>query len=1156
MKLRWPKFLTVKRTILFALLLFVLIFALVYFLGGYKASALTDDRMPFDSEGFVSIDKYIEDEVKVNVQKFDALLNELTVSNFDEKIKEVEKACKTADFLSKLDSKVEELSKQDTSREFNHKVKTDDLISPEQLAKQTMDEFRPCIEKLDSTKTGYVLKLNYFSTQFKIIRMENGVAVNEWYSNPQNLDYANNLGSTLSNQNSPLILYYYTPNGASLPYSAYEYSINDNLGDKDTPNYVDQTFSYKFDATNGTLQVYYDLQTKGDKYYNYPQYLTEDRLNELIQRNKDYIKAELPKIKSWTEKELQDYFNLHYSVKYIRNQYGTGKIGTANARDGYIGVEAYKYYVDRNQNKVDDDDYAKTDLFNLPAKFKALSHQQKIAYIEIMFRLEYEFISNNKHDFMKALSFHKDYKIITRRDTTTIQTEYVKDDTLKDAEHPYVFYKIENYSGMSTRTNQLLKEVILKKLLYTKEDLEADQSLFNVEVVENTPSFKVAVQYTLTENGFEAKIINNSLYESLSEKYPIYKIDILPYFSAIGMDYAPIVVEGEGKPYYDLTQIQESNGYMIIPDGSGGIVNLNNGKLSYQKRVYSTDLAFIDEVKKTASEDVLLPMYALTYDSINFSKGTGSFQGSSIIARVTNGAPQMFLNAGVSSGSDSYNKIYFSATYRESQTVTIGTGYYATPVTQVTPTNVKTDFTVDYSLINEQGLTYSDIAKRYQTMLLGDILDKNVTDKTNETVLNAEYLGLYDFTTNFLGIVYDGYDTLTTFNQAVTITKQLKDWNAKNINVIYLGWQDSGLVNETFNDMKFTKDLGTKKELQSMLDYFDQNNVTLYPNVSFLEVNKINESFGKIRYASRDISNEFTEKYPYDLASGIFDKQQRPIYTISPKFFKVFADNLVENFTKNNPSLGNMAFEKLGSKIVGDYKKRQEFFRYNSVVEQINMFENLNANNISNLTLTAPYEFAVKYTNNIVELPYSSTLLDIFDYSIPFYQLVFSGYRDYSGLIINANDEKGLNYHIMKILETGSNIEFTFSFDDSNELIQTDYNYYYYTHYIDWQREVQSLTTVLDTLELHKYYLASHELVGNNSSVFKVTYKVKDECKSQVTDSEFSIYLNYSDMNVNISNELTYIDIENNDAQYNPFKEQTTGGILNPWSCATDKEVA
>lgn len=1153
MKLRWPKFLTVKRTILFALLLFVIIFALVYFFGGYKASALSSDLMEFNPDGFVHIEQYIEDEETKNQQAFDKLLNELTVANYDEKIESVIAACTTVTYLNQLNAKLSDLQKADSQNKskYQHTLDSNSLITTEEFAKRTMNEFRPCLEKLDANGTGYKLELNYFTSQFKIIRFENGTKENEWYSNPQNTDYTAGVGSTLANQKSPLILYYYTPNGATLPYSAFEYSINDNQGSADAPTYVDQTFSYKLDPTNGTLQVYYELQSKGHKYYDYPKYLTPERVNELIQRNKDFVAAELAAFDTRNMDELQQYFNDHYSVRYIKRP---NEIGSK--RQGFIGPESYKYFVEKF--KYNDSDYKDVNIDNIVSRFKSMVDANKLEAVrnlcKIMFRLEYEY-TDSKHEFVKNGNILK-----TSDASEFLKNQYKLDDTLSDSAHPFPFYEIvDDYDEtMGYRSSQFIAQT-LKKFQYSEEDLTIDQELFGVEIVSNKPSFKVGVQYTLTDKGFEAKVINNSLSESLPEKYPIYKIEILPYFSAISADYAPYKYE-DGKKQIDKINTLESNGYMVIPDGSGGIINLNNGKFAYQKRVYSTDLAFVDEVKKTASEDILLPMFGLTYDSVDFSSVApgkeGSFRGSSVIARATQGASQMILTAGVSAASDAYNRICFAATYRESQTVTIGTGYYANPVTQVTPTNVKTDFTVEYSLINEQGLTYSDIAKRYQEMLYGDVLEQNAQDKTNTPVLNAEYLGLYDYKTNFLGIVYNGHDSLTTYSQAIDVTKKLQEWGAEKINVMYLGWQDSGFVNETFNDMKFTKDLGNKKELQSMLNYFKENDVTLYPNVSFLEVNKINESFGKIRYASRDISNEFTEKYPYDLASGVFDKKQRAIYTISPKFFDVFSSNLVENFKKNNPELESMAFEKLGSKIVGDYKKKNEFFRFNSVVEQINVFEKLNANNIKNLTLTAPYEFAVKYANNIVELPYESTLLDIFDYSVPFYQLVFSGYRDYSGMNINANDEKGLNYHIMKILETGSNIEFTFSYDDSNELIQTDYNYYYYTYYLDWAKEVSSLLTVLNKLELHKYYLASHECVAGNTSVFKVTYKVKDECKAQVSDPEFSIYLNYSDMNVNLSDTLTYIDIENSDAQYNPFKNQTTGGVLEPWSCATDKEVA
>lgn len=1177
MKLKWPKFLTVKRTIWFALLLLVIVFALVYFLGGYKASALQTDTMDFDETGFISYEKILNDEIEDNANKFTELVNELTVANFDEKIANVLDKCKTVEYYTELDAKLEKLANQDSANKakYVNPISVDSLITAEINAKNTLDVYTLLLEKLDNTNTGYRLYLNYRTTQFKIERVEAGVAKNEWYSNPQNLADAKSSGATLSNQKSPIILYYYTPNGAPLPMNAFDYAINDNIGSDETPNYVNPTFSYKPNPENGTLQVYYTFEEKGDKYYDYPKALSEATLNKLIADNRLYVLNKAKEIRQYNAEQLQDYFNEHYAVRYISNTTGTT---TSTVKTySYIGPAAYKYFTESS---------TMLELVDLPELFKDLSLSEKREYVEIMFRLEYEFIENARHDYVKEQ--------LIKSDMTSLTQYYKKHDPTD--EHNYIYYDLESsYESLGDTPImiQFVKQTLTKKLQYDKEDLERDQAEFDVVIEVNKPSFKACIQYQITEYGFDATIINESIYESMPEKNPAFKIEILPYFSAISNTYKLFALEDELKTFkstasdcdYQLEAIElpkeilcpkcnikhkaeefielpieelESNGYMVIPDGSGGIVNLNNGKLAYSKRVYSTDLAFIDEVKQTASQDVLLPMFALTYDSVDFvQRNDKDLTGSSIIARITKGAPQMILNANVSSSSDIYNRVYFAATYREAQEITMGPAYDVTRVTKVTETNVQTDYTVEYSLINERGLTYSDIAKRYQEKLFGDILDKDVIDQTNSTVLNAEYLGLYDYKTNFLGIVYDGYDTLTTYSQAVEITKQLKIWGAKEINVMYLGWQDSGLINETFNDMKFTKDLGSKKELQAMLDYFSSNSVTLYPVVSFYEINKFNESFGKIRYASRDISNEFTEKYPYDLASGVFDKKQRAIYTLSPKFFDVFSDNLIENFTKHNETLNAMAFEQLGSKIVGDYEKRQEFFRYNSVVEQLSVLNKLEQNKIDDINLTAPYQYAVKYADNIVELPYESTLLDIFDYSIPFYQLVMSGYRDYSGTIINANDEKGLNNHIMKILETGSNIEFTFSYDSSDELIQTDYNYYYYTQYIDWQKEVKSLLTVLDTLDVHKYYLASHEAYNNNHSVFKVTYKVKPGLETQVSDPEFSIYLNYSDMNIDLGlTNLTCIDIENSDEQYNPFKNKTTNGILNPWSCATDKEVA
>ena len=110
---------------------------------------------------------------------------------------------------------------------------------------------------------------------------------------------------------------------------------------------------------------------------------------------------------------------------------------------------------------------------------------------------------------------------------------------------------------------------------------------------------------------------------------------------------------------------------MIIPDGSGAIMNYNNGKTTYNQysqRIYGKDLAKKQQIKPSATEQILLPMFA----TVNLTKQSG------LLVDVIQGAPQLLLTADISKRTEAYNKIYYSAFLRESQRVTIGTGWYAT----------------------------------------------------------------------------------------------------------------------------------------------------------------------------------------------------------------------------------------------------------------------------------------------------------------------------------------------------------------------------------------------------------------------------------------------------------------------------------------------
>ena len=88
----------------------------------------------------------------------------------------------------------------------------------------------------------------------------------------------------------------------------------------------------------------------------------------------------------------------------------------------------------------------------------------------------------------------------------------------------------------------------------------------------------------------------------------------------------------------------------------------------------------------------------------------------------------------------------------------------------------------------------------------------------------------------------------------------------------------------------------------------------------------------------------------------------------------------------------------------------------------------------------------------------------------------------------------------MRMIETGSNMSFTFSGDSSEKLLQTDYNYYYYTLYTDWIDDVTKVYNELNDLGIYDGELIAHEYLSSN--IYKVTYRT--------STGDVQIYLNYT----------------------------------------------
>ena len=669
----------------------------------------------------------------------------------------------------------------------------------------------------------------------------------------------------------------------------------------------------------------------------------------------------------------------------------------------------------------------------------------------------------------------------------------------QDIEDP-TLYKIKGYNKDLDCTE--LQRFFVDWCNFTPAELK--EYAGNTEAFYEGPKLEIAIEYSLGEDGLQVMIPGNSVKTNKATdgyNYKVNTIDVLPYFTSIKNN-----VTSVNKTEHAGEKVE---GYTIIPDGSGAILNFNSDKADYKnytKEIYSTDLAFTSPVLGTSSNDILFPLYACVYT------GPDVKDQKAIVAEFTDGAAQATLSVDIprvsSVQNNTFNYSYFTIAFRESQTGQIGTKSYAKEKFAMYTTNAADgDYRINYSILdlNKYEASYVGVAKFYRDVLVkrseGSL---NVNgDATSDVVLDLEVIGSYTYDTNFLGIGYNGTGTMTTVEELGEIIEAVKALDINNINVFYHGWRNTGLVDTSFKNISVSSKIGGRKALLNLINKYNDT-VSIYPQVEFIEYENYQESFGRSHYTTRDVTGAYSEYYPYELNSNVYNKKMNKIMALSPAYYYAFANKLAKNYHKVL-GVDTIAISGLGSKLTGYYRQDEEMFKSSAVVEQQKAFEVLLSDEygIKKIALETPYAYALQYASTAYNVPYEATKYDFLDYSIPFYQLVINGLFDYSGESINENAEKGIKEQLLRCIETGSNISFTFTYDDSSELLQTNYNNYYYTLYTRWLEDVKNSYDELNSLGIYKLRLTGHTRLDNN--VYKVTYSNPDG------SNPIEIVINYLD---------------------------------------------
>lgn len=405
-----------------------------------------------------------------------------------------------------------------------------------------------------------------------------------------------------------------------------------------------------------------------------------------------------------------------------------------------------------------------------------------------------------------------------------------------------------SFRALDVETNTLLNTTTLSK------EASVNKKTFAVEKLDNGVKFtyefvgqnlSIPVSVVLDGDKVRVRVHTDEINETLEDA------DDLKDYKLITMNL--VQAFGAGRA--------DEEGYLFVPDGSGAVINFNNGKTSttvYNSKVYGTDLAVSKPTMGRKDEQVYLPVLGIV-------KNIGG-KNEAMLGVVTEGDAYAMVNASVNGqATTSINSAWFSFEFRATDTYTMGT---KTPLTVFQSGDVRIDdIEVCYHIMSGDELGVADLAETYRNYLINEKGLKNQSME-NSNALYVTTVGGTVKKQSVLGFPVNMQTVATSYSQAQEILEKLTALGVDDIKLIYNDFNDTGVRGRVSTGVDYSGKLGGKNDFKALYDYCNGKGYTVYPGVDFMEYKESGAGYSFTLNSSKRITNAYATQTDYELAYG------------------------------------------------------------------------------------------------------------------------------------------------------------------------------------------------------------------------------------------------------------------------------------------------
>lgn len=618
---------------------------------------------------------------------------------------------------------------------------------------------------------------------------------------------------------------------------------------------------------------------------------------------------------------------------------------------------------------------------------------------------------------------------------------------------------------------------------YTFEEMEQDHADCDYTSTDKAPAnFKMAIEYTITENGLEARLPANGIRFDESN-FVLKSITMLPYM-------------GCGN--------SQNTGYTFIPDGSGTLIRFEDvfgTNYNVAGQMYGADYAY-HNISGQHSETMRMPVFGVVEDrkeaAPDQDSPTGPSDGGSTttkrgyLAIISEGDSMANLMSEHGGKLHSYNNVYASFnprpsdTYNLADSISVGTN---ASWTVTSDRKYSGSYTINYILLTDDNKAdAAGIDDYYECSYVGmaaayrDYLEKNgvitrlsADDIKDDLPLYLETFGSIKTTERVLSFPVTVDTPLTTFDDIETIYNELSEEGISNINFRLAGSYNGGLDNTYPAKLSWVKELGGKSGYKDLLKSGNENDFGVYPDFDFA-YQKTSDWFDGVsekRDLIKSIDDRYMSKREYDAAMQSFESDYA--LAISPSAYEYFFDKFDKDYSKYDSKA--ISVSTLGKDLNSDFDSDKPYNREDSKAFTVQMLEKLSEK--YDVMVDGGNAYVLPYADHILDIPTESSNYLRASESVPFVSMVLHGYVNYAGSALNM--EGDVQYSLLKAIENGANLYFVLCSQNTNALKESDtYNKYYSVGYDIWKDDMIEYYDIVNEAlgDLQTSRIVDHEFLN------------------------------------------------------------------------------